>query len=82
VIVGPYTGNFAEPMNALKAADAIVEVTNGETLATAVLAILAKPQESKAMGRRAQEVILKGQGATTKHARVILNALAERLKAK
>lgn len=82
VIVGPHTGNFAEPMNALKAADAVVEVTDAETLGTAVLAVLAKPEEAKAMARRAQEVIIKGQGATAKHARVILNALAERMKTK
>ena len=75
VIVGPYTGNFAEVMNAFRAADAMREVREPGELAGAVERLLATPDESAAMGRRAQHIVRREQGATDRHVEVVLQHL-------
>ena len=75
VIVGPYTGNFAEAMMKLRQDDAIVEVSDEATLTEAVRVLLATPERAKPMGRRAQDVVRREQGATSRHAQVILDML-------
>ena len=75
VIVGPYTGNFAEAMIKLRQDDALVEVSDEATLTETVRALLATPERAKPMGRRAQDVVRREQGATARHAQVILELL-------
>jgi 3-deoxy-D-manno-octulosonic-acid transferase len=76
IIIGPWTHNFAEAMRKLREADAIRRSDrrlgsgkNGSQLA----------HRSRAMplpiGRRAQVVVQQNQGATDKHARIILDNL-------
>jgi 3-deoxy-D-manno-octulosonic-acid transferase len=75
VIVGPYTANFAEAMRKFKEADAIMEVSDEESLEQAIAVLLSTPGEAMAMGKRAQDVVRSGQGATQIHERVILQIL-------
>ena len=71
VVVGPYTGNFAEPMRALLAADGIVQVAADE-LAEVLDRWLTDPGAAADVGRRAREVVVANQGATARHVTVIL----------
>jgi 3-deoxy-D-manno-octulosonic-acid transferase len=75
VIVGPYTANFDQAVRALKSADAVLEVVDGETLSEAVRVLMSTPSEAAAMGMRAQEVVRQQQGATARHVQVILEAM-------
>jgi 3-deoxy-D-manno-octulosonic-acid transferase len=75
VIVGPFTGNFAEPMNAFRAANAIEEIQDPNQLAPAVERLLTDRSAAAAMGRRAQEVVRTNQGATQRHVDLILEQL-------
>jgi 3-deoxy-D-manno-octulosonic-acid transferase len=75
VIIGPWTHNFAEAMRKLREADAIREVTDGEALEKTVAQWLTDPVQAAAIGRRAQVVVQQNQGATDKHARIILDNL-------
>jgi 3-deoxy-D-manno-octulosonic-acid transferase len=75
VVVGPFTGNFAEVMNAFRAANAMVEVRNLDTLIEVTAGIIADPESAAAMGRRAQDVVRREQGATDRHVEVILEHL-------
>ena len=76
VIVGPFTGNFADVMTKFRAVDAIMEVHTGDQLHEAVAALLATPEQERAMGRAAQQVVEQGKGATELHVRVIVDKLA------
>lgn len=67
-IVGPFTGNFIEPMNAFRAADAIVEVDDADGLKTAVTRLLSQPD---LIGQRAQAVVQSQRGATARTLAVI-----------
>jgi 3-deoxy-D-manno-octulosonic-acid transferase len=60
-IVGPFTGNFVEPMNAFRSADAIVEVRTPEELKEAMVRLLREPGE---IGHRAKHVVQQQRGAT------------------
>jgi 3-deoxy-D-manno-octulosonic-acid transferase len=75
VIVGPYTGNFAEVMNAFRAAGAMREVREPGELAGAVEHLLTSRDDSATMGRRAQDVVRREQGATDRHVELILQHL-------
>ena len=74
-IVGRYTGNFAEVMNQFRARDAMVEVGTGRELHLQVERLLSDRQAASGMGSRAQEVVRQNQGATSRHAAVILDLL-------
>lgn len=78
VIVGPYTGNFAEAMEHFRTADAIMEVGDEAQLEEAVGALLFTPAERTSMGERAQMVVRQQQGATARHVRMILDHLSSR----
>jgi 3-deoxy-D-manno-octulosonic-acid transferase len=80
VIVGPFTGNFADAIRSFKASQAIVEVPDEPTLASALSALLLNPGEAKAMGVRAQSVVRAQQGATSRHAQIVLDALDQVVK--
>ena len=77
VIVGPYTTNFADAMRQFHSAKAMIEVSDENELFRAVWGCLSGA-ESAAMGRRAQDVVRAQQGATARHARVILEQLSTR----
>jgi 3-deoxy-D-manno-octulosonic-acid transferase len=67
-IVGPFTGNFIEPMNAFRAAEAIVEVADADGLKDAVTRLLSSPD---GIGGRAQAVVQSQRGATDRTLAVI-----------
>jgi 3-deoxy-D-manno-octulosonic-acid transferase len=81
VIVGPFTANFAEAMNKLRAAEAVMEVVDEATLAETVSVLRYSPEEAAGMGRRAQAVVMKEKGATLRHAEVIVGLLNRRGRA-
>lgn len=71
-VVGPFTGNFEEPMRAFRSADAIAEVKDGDELYRVLDAWLRAPDDSRAMGERATSVVVAGKGAVARHMDVIL----------
>jgi 3-deoxy-D-manno-octulosonic-acid transferase len=74
-VVGRHTANFAEVMNQFRAAGAMREIENADELRTTIDSLLAGPLASAEMGRRAQDVVRKAQGATAKHVQLILEQL-------
>lgn len=74
-VVGPWTQNFAEVMNAFREAQAIHEIPEPEALANAIASILRDPQPADELGRRAQETVTRLQGATARHVEMILDRL-------
>ena len=75
VIVGPYTGNFAEVMSRFREADAIREVRRPDELLIEVRSLLSDRAAAQSLGRRAQEVVGREQGATERNVQVILEQL-------
>jgi 3-deoxy-D-manno-octulosonic-acid transferase len=80
VITGPFTGNFAEVMNRFRAADAIMEVADEAALAQTVSVLLFSVEQAQAMARRAQAVVVKERGATSRNAEVVLGLLQNRTR--
>lgn len=76
VVVGPFTGNFADAMQRLREADAVVEVASADELHDRVLHLLDHPDQAAAMGTRAADAVRRGQGATALHADHILRCVA------
>ena len=60
-IVGPFTGNFTEVMNAFHAADAMIEIKTADELAEAVAALLCDTSD---IGAKARQVVEQQRGAT------------------
>jgi 3-deoxy-D-manno-octulosonic-acid transferase len=75
VIVGPFTGNFAEPMRQFRAAHAVVEITQPDMLASAVANLLTDSKTAATLARAAQQVVRDHRGATARHAKVLLDLL-------
>jgi 3-deoxy-D-manno-octulosonic-acid transferase len=75
VVVGPFTTNFAEAMNCFRHADAMIIVRNPRELESAIEMLLSDPSRAATMGQRAREVVQNQQGATQRHARIILDTL-------
>jgi 3-deoxy-D-manno-octulosonic-acid transferase len=73
VIVGPYTGNFAEVMNAFRAANAIREVRTAQEFQSQLLNLLTDKQSAHAMAHAAQGVVRREQGATQRNVQIILS---------
>lgn len=67
-IVGPFTGNFVEPMNAFRSADAIVEVRTPEGLKESIVRLLKEPGD---IGSRAMQVVEQQRGATARTLEII-----------
>lgn len=80
VVVGPYTTNFTEVMNAFRAAQAIDEVTDVAGLEATLARWLSDPAQTRAMGQRAQEVVRRQQGATDRHVEVMTRYLVQQPK--
>jgi 3-deoxy-D-manno-octulosonic-acid transferase len=80
VIVGPYTHNFADAMKRFVEADAIRVVHDANEWEGAVRRVFESPDRGTAMGRRAREVVRREQGATARHAEIILEHLSRQEK--
>lgn len=65
MLVGPYTENFAEAVEALLANRGLQRVESGTALAEAVSGLLREPAHGEGMGHAAQETILARRGATS-----------------
>ena len=72
VIVGSFTGNFLEPMNAFRKAKAIVEVRDAGELGSAIDRLLRDRDEREQLGSAAQQVVEAQRGSTDRHLEVIL----------
>jgi 3-deoxy-D-manno-octulosonic-acid transferase len=66
-VVGPYTSNFAEVMRAFLGASAMLEVTTPDQLRDATARLLADSATAVELGRRAQQVVITGRGATARN---------------
>ncbi|MBC8108760.1 MAG: 3-deoxy-D-manno-octulosonic acid transferase [Anaerolineae bacterium] len=77
-LIGPFTGNFADVVRSFKAGNSIVEVPDEATLRATLSALLRNPDEARALGARAREVVRAQKGATERHADVVLAALSKR----
>jgi 3-deoxy-D-manno-octulosonic-acid transferase len=75
IIIGPFTGNFFEVMNRFREANALREVHTQGQLRDTISDLLLAPIAAKEIGLRAQDVVRKNQGATGRHAEVILEYL-------
>jgi 3-deoxy-D-manno-octulosonic-acid transferase len=75
VVVGPHTSNFADAMLKFRQSGAMYEVADEEALEQTVGVLLSTPAEVKAIGQKAMDVVRREQGATLRHARVILQIL-------
>jgi 3-deoxy-D-manno-octulosonic-acid transferase len=78
VIVGPYTGNFTEAMNAFRASEAIIEVRDEQGLEQSIAVLLSSPDQAREMGKRAGTIVSAEQGATLRHARLITQIMSAR----
>ncbi len=74
VVAGPWTHNFADAVRRFREADAMVEVATSGALIETVAGWLNHPAAAREMGCRAQRVVQENQGATRRHAQVILAA--------
>ena len=68
IIIGPYTGNFRLPVEALLRAEAIRVVESSDELRDALAAVLQDGALAEALGRHARQVVLDHQGATQRTA--------------
>jgi 3-deoxy-D-manno-octulosonic-acid transferase len=75
VIVGPYTGNFADAMDRFIGVKSIEVVADGPELQEAAARLLTWPDEAARMGAAARKVVLESRGATARHVKVILDRL-------
>jgi 3-deoxy-D-manno-octulosonic-acid transferase len=75
VLIGPFTGNFAEPMEKFLAASAMKVVNTASELGQQIEQLLLNPTRAQDLGRRARQVVLAEQGATERHAKAILELL-------
>lgn len=76
VVVGPFTGNFAEPMRAFREAGSMLEIDSPAKLRDALRSLLADRSHSTELGRRAREVVLTQRGSTGRHVKCIHDLLA------
>jgi len=78
VVLGPFTTNFADAMKHFRAAAAMMEVSDEATLGEAMNLLLLNGTQAASMARRAQQVVIQQQGATARHATLILSGLPPR----
>lgn len=74
-VVGPFTGNFEEPMRAFRTADAIAEVHDADGMFETFDGWLKEPTGARSIGERARSVVVSGKGAVARHVEVILPLL-------
>ncbi len=78
VAVGPYTGNFAEPMARLAAAEAVMTVADAAALTRFVAAMLDDPAACTAMGARAATAARGADALPAQLAQALLGLMPER----
>ncbi|HUU85193.1 MAG TPA: 3-deoxy-D-manno-octulosonic acid transferase [Phycisphaerae bacterium] len=78
IIVGPHMDNFAAPVEAFAAVDAIRVADNVRTLATAVGDLIADQKAARQQGIRARKVVLDNQGATDRTADRLVGLLTRK----
>ena len=76
-IIGPHYGDFADMVDAFHKAGGI-QITDRPGQAAA--ALLADPEKAQALAQRGMEVILSRQGATQRHADMLLEMMPDRAK--
>lgn len=76
MLAGPHVDNFAEAAELLRAAGAIVDVSDVDTLAAALVQLLSDSEERRRMGLAARAAIIARRGATERTVRRIV-ALCE-----
>jgi 3-deoxy-D-manno-octulosonic-acid transferase len=76
-VVGPFTTNFAEAVNALRGGGGIGEARDEQELHGVVAGWLGDPAAASQVGKRAQDVVRRQQGATRRHVEAILPFLKQ-----
>ncbi len=77
IITGPKMETFKAILPQFLEQDALIQVKDAEALETSIGALLSHPEERLAMGRRAQAVVEKNQGALVRTADGIVACLVE-----
>lgn len=75
ILIGPHTGNFAEAMRKFREEQALLEVGDEQALEQSIRMLLSTPEQAREMGRRAQDVVRRGQGSTERHVQLILQQI-------
>ncbi|MBU6397928.1 MAG: 3-deoxy-D-manno-octulosonic acid transferase, partial [Rhodospirillales bacterium] len=76
VICGPHLENFEEAAARLRAAEALLDVTDGAGLIVAVRRWLADPQAAKAAGARAARIFAEAERLPERLSKLILNGVS------
>jgi len=76
ILFGPYNFNFKETVQELLAAGAGMEVRDADELQQALDELLRDQAKREEMGRRAKEVVLRGQGASARNYELLSAVLA------
>jgi 3-deoxy-D-manno-octulosonic-acid transferase len=74
-LVGPWTQNFTEVMNAFRASDSLYELPTPSALTPTLTSILRNPTPATETARRAQSTVTQNKGATACHVQMILAML-------
>ena len=77
IVIGPHVDNFAAPVRALEADDAIRRAANREQVRALVDELLSQPDLARAIGTRAQRVVRANQGATEATVRRLIELVAD-----
>ncbi len=77
IIVGPHTENFADPVECLRQADAIVQIDSPAELGHGLEVLLADADLRRGMGERARRVVRQNQGATARTVQQLQKLLAD-----
>lgn len=75
IVVGPFTGNFADAMTQFRRSHAVAEVADAPALFAAILNLLKNPSAAAAAGAAAKDVTQAQRGASARHAEAILAAM-------
>jgi 3-deoxy-D-manno-octulosonic-acid transferase len=75
ILSGPHTFNFAEISLLFKSENALVTVTDAETLAKQLIHLYQHPDERSALGQRAYQVLAANRGALEKQVTLLHEAI-------
>jgi 3-deoxy-D-manno-octulosonic-acid transferase len=75
IVVGPFTGNFADAMTHFRRAAAVTEVADAPQLYSAMMGLLKNPAAAAAIGAAARQVTQDQRGASARHAEIVLAAM-------
>jgi 3-deoxy-D-manno-octulosonic-acid transferase len=77
VVIGPRYGDFAAAVDTL-AADGAVRVVDRDGLAGVLAGLMGDPASRAGMGAKARACVLRHQGASARHAEMLLGHVAGR----